>query len=103
MPEPLTATDLGLMNRLVDVAREHHDGHVTIMRFTTSWRVGFSTPSDRFDIGRMSSGATFEEAAQAALADPRSLFQRPSDDDVFKAKMDAQHAAELGLLPRRRR
>ena len=32
------------LQRLIDTADEHFDGHVTIMKFTTKWRVGFGTP-----------------------------------------------------------
>jgi hypothetical protein len=55
------------MKILEDVAAEMFDGHVTIMRFTTNWRVGFGTPNDRDDIRNMPVGYTFEEAARQAL------------------------------------
>jgi hypothetical protein len=52
---------------LLDVARRRYDGHLTIMRFTTNWRVCFGTPEDRDDIEAMSEGDTFVEAAGRAL------------------------------------
>ena len=33
-----------LLKRLVDIANERFDGHLTIMKFSTNWRVGFGTP-----------------------------------------------------------
>ena len=32
-----------LLKRLVDIANERFDGHLTIMKFSTNWRVGFGT------------------------------------------------------------
>ena len=54
-----------LLTRLQTVAGE---GHLTIMKFTTNWRVGFGTPASRCDIDQMWEGVTFAEAAEAALA-----------------------------------
>ena len=54
-------------DELVNYANEHFDGHFTVMKFTTNWRVGFGTPMDREDIEQMCEGKTFEEAAQRAL------------------------------------
>jgi hypothetical protein len=52
---------------LVKVANEDHDGHFTIMKFTTNWRVGFGTPYDRYDIDDMVEGKSLVEAATACL------------------------------------
>jgi hypothetical protein len=70
MVEGMTPTDAELLADLERVASRLHDGHVTIMRFTTNWRVGFGTPLWRCDICDMASGKTFADAALAALADP---------------------------------
>jgi hypothetical protein len=59
--------DVYLLRRLVAKANAAADGHLTIMKFTTEWRVGFGTPANREDIYRMPQGATFREAAEAAL------------------------------------
>jgi hypothetical protein len=56
-----------LMEKLTTVANKHFDGHVTIMKFTTNWRVAFGTCEARCDIDRMWEGKTFAEAATAAL------------------------------------
>ena len=58
---------MALLYKLVDIAAEISDGHVTIMKFTTHWRVGFFTPGDRFDIDGLCEGNTFEEAAERAI------------------------------------
>jgi hypothetical protein len=62
------ANDRDLMAELERVAAEEFDGHLTVMRFTTNWRVGFGTPMARCDVTAMPAGATFEEAAEKALA-----------------------------------
>jgi hypothetical protein len=55
------------MAKLAAVAAERFDGHVTVMKFTTNWRVGFGTPASRCDIDQMWEGTTFADAAKAAL------------------------------------
>jgi hypothetical protein len=62
-------SDRKLLSRLIRHAENHSDGHLTIMKFTTNWRVGFFTPDDRDYIESMAVGRTFEEAAKAALGD----------------------------------
>ena len=47
---------LDLLNELIAVADTHFDGHLTIMKFTDNWRVGFGTPHDRHDIDDMAAG-----------------------------------------------
>jgi hypothetical protein len=58
-----------IFRRLVEHANEQTDGHLTIMKFTTNWRVGFGTPLHRYEIQLMAEGKTFSEAAKAALED----------------------------------
>jgi hypothetical protein len=62
--EVIVDDDLRLLKKLIKVA----DGHLTIMKFTTNWRIGFGTPIDRTDIDALAPGITFAEAARAALA-----------------------------------
>ena len=59
-----------LMARLANVAAQISDGHFTVMKFTTNWRVGFYTPDGRGDTLGMAEGKTFAEAAEEALANP---------------------------------
>jgi hypothetical protein len=40
----MTDADTELMMKLVAHAVEHTDGHLTVCRFTTNWRVCFWTP-----------------------------------------------------------
>lgn len=65
-----------LMEALVSHADKHHDGHFTVMKFTTNWRVGFGTPGAREDIQTMCSGATFAAAAWRALAVESAIIVR---------------------------
>jgi hypothetical protein len=60
--------DAILLERLIKRAQRDFDGHLTILRFTTNWRVGFITPDERADIDGIPVGKTFEDAANAALA-----------------------------------
>lgn len=64
----MTEIEQQLFDLLQIVARKRSDGHVTIMRFTTNWRVGFDTPDDLLAPNVMHSGKTFAEAAIKALA-----------------------------------
>ncbi|RKH39940.1 hypothetical protein [Corallococcus sicarius] len=59
--------DIDMMERLVAVAKARFDGHLTIMRFTHNWRVGFYQAQDREQIQEMACGTTLAEAAEAAL------------------------------------
>jgi hypothetical protein len=59
--------DQDLIVQLVRKANKPFDGHLTMMKFTTGWRVGFGTPSSREDIDRYCAGTTFDEAARQAL------------------------------------
>ena len=64
-----------VLRLLAICADKHHDGHVTIMKFTTNWKVGFGEPPDHWGYTAeekpMKAGATFIEAARKALADPQ--------------------------------
>lgn len=68
MADELTGQDLEMFQRLVNHAAKHYDGHLTIYRFTTSWRVGFITPGEREDVAAAFGGKTFGDAARTALA-----------------------------------
>jgi hypothetical protein len=59
--------DMDMMVHLLAVAKERYDGHLTIMRFTTNWRIDFYQPQDRDQIEAMPCGATLAEAGAAAL------------------------------------
>ncbi|HET7884428.1 MAG TPA: hypothetical protein VFL55_26300 [Acetobacteraceae bacterium] len=80
--EALNIADLALLSRLVAIAHERHNGDLTVMRFSSNWRIGFGTPREHRDISRMPKGATFTEAAQSALADPRPLHDYLNDTEA---------------------
>jgi len=65
----MTKNDFELFARLVDMADRSSDGHLTVMKFTTNWRVGFVTPDGRDGIADMPVGNTFAEAARKALGE----------------------------------
>jgi hypothetical protein len=74
-----TMDDVTALMQLVECADELWDGHVTIMKFTTNWRVGFGTLASgdimelRADIAEMAEGKTLAEAAAKALSEPRHV------------------------------
>jgi len=59
--------DKKVMETLVKIADKHYDGHLTIMKFTTNWRVGFFTPNDREDVDNCFVGDTFVDAGVEAV------------------------------------
>lgn len=67
--------DIKLLDRLVKISEAAFDGHLSILKFTTNWRVSFETPEDREEIDKMAVGNSFKEAAltllnRIQLADP---------------------------------
>ncbi len=67
----MTPEDFKLLDRLVKTVDAMFYGHLTILKFTTNWRVGFLTPADYDDIQGLVEGKTFAEAAQKAIASMR--------------------------------
>lgn len=64
----MTIKEARLLEQAFELANKKSDGHFTIMRFTTNWRVSLSTPNDREDIGKMYAGSTLEESLERILA-----------------------------------
>jgi hypothetical protein len=59
--------DIEAFGELVEIADRRFDGHMTIIKFTTNWRVSFGPPpNDRSAIKFMAEGKTFHDAATAA-------------------------------------
>jgi len=91
-----------ILNQLVDYAKNHHDGHLTIMRSTTNWRVGFFTPDDRDDVDVLAVGMTFEEAAHNALTEPVKGYDKLNamrgDDDIadFSSLLSTRFSRPFG-------
>jgi hypothetical protein len=63
----MSEEDTELWNRLVEMANRLSDGHLTVMKIATHWRVGFFTPNKPEDIDLMVAGETFADAASRAL------------------------------------
>ena len=63
----MTPDDFETMQELIKIANRDFDGHLTVLKFTTNWRVGFMTPSSRDDIKALHVGDTFDAAAMNAL------------------------------------
>ena len=57
-----------LLEVLEQIAKIRADGHLTILKFTTNWRIGFTIPNSREDIDNLWDGESFEEAATQAIA-----------------------------------
>lgn len=63
----MISEDQKLWEKLVEHANAQKDGHLTVMKFTSNWRVGWYQPSEREGIQDLPEGKTFAEAARAAL------------------------------------
>jgi len=55
------------LSRLEEKAKEVADGHYTIMKFTTGYKVMIGTPEGREDIRNIKSSKTLEEAVEEVL------------------------------------
>lgn len=51
----------------INMAKEISDGHFTLCRYTSNWRAGFLSISERFDHDHMAAGNTPEEAMTKAI------------------------------------
>lgn len=69
---------------LTEMAKAHSDGHFTICRMTTEWRVDLKTPNSREDIKNMARGKTLEEAV--AILKECDRQSRELDQDLAQAK-----------------
>jgi len=61
------ATEASAIKKLKALANLLSDGHYTICKFTTNYRVGLGTPADRDFIDKMSEGSTIIEAISSLL------------------------------------
>jgi len=57
-----------VMEQALDIAHNNHDNHLTIFRFTTNWKAGFGTITERSDIENMITGKTLEETLLRLIA-----------------------------------
>ena len=66
-------TDAQALARLAEYATLHHDGHFTLMRFTTNWRCIMGTlQPNRPAIQRMPCGHSLSEAVSQAIKHARN-------------------------------
>ena len=101
----MSALDLniGLMVLLEDLAKEHYDGHFTIMKLGPVWRIGFGTPFDRDGMTTWALGNTFAAAAKRAIAEAL-IDQRKSAAAVNEIAGTIDHLnATVHAFPSRRK
>ena len=61
-----------VMQKVREIAKEKHDGHFTIMGFTTGYRISFGEqPCSREDIEQMPSGDSLFDALTKAIINER--------------------------------
>lgn len=81
-----------IFNKCIDYANKYHDGHFTLLKFTTNWRFCFSTFSeiDNIITDQMVAGKTPEEAMENGLFSGISAEDIEgflgNEDDYFKGK-----------------
>jgi hypothetical protein len=46
------------------IANEHHSGHLTILKFTTEWKVAFGTITEREEIAELIGYTSINDALQ---------------------------------------
>ena len=63
---------------MVAIANARFDGHLTVLKFTTNWRVGFGTLVRPEGIPRLAIGKSLGEAALAALREPERFCVKES-------------------------
>ena len=56
-----------LIEKLTQLANLLSDGHYTVCKFTTNYRVGLGTPSEREQFDKMAEGKTLNEAIKNLL------------------------------------
>jgi transcriptional regulator with XRE-family HTH domain len=56
------------IEKLTNLANVVSDGHFTLCKFTTNYRVGLGTPSERASIDKMAEGKTVSEAIDNLLS-----------------------------------
>lgn len=55
------------LQELIRIADEKHDGHFTLMKFTTNWRCSFGTIGWGRSVNQMASGKTMEQAIENCI------------------------------------
>jgi len=79
--------DIELFEELQRIANEKFDGHFTVMKFTTNWRVGFGTVNERSEIAALPSGETFAQAAIKAINNNASVYDDHEGENPFSRRI----------------
>lgn len=61
------------MNQVIKIANEEFDGHFTLMKFTTNWRLTFGTVENREDINASECAETLDEVLDKAIKSKTSV------------------------------
>ena len=80
-------TSRSLLDIAQRVARRHYDGHITMLRFTSGWKVAFGTVTERDEIASLEAFASLDDALADLIAnecDPRTHAMRGSGMDMFR-------------------
>ena len=68
------------MNKVIEIADKEFDGHFTLMKFTSNWRLTFGTVEDRDMISAAECGLTLDEVLDKVIASKRSVYDGLSAD-----------------------
>ena len=72
------------MNEVIRIANEEFDGHFTLMKFTTNWRITYGTIYDREDIQTSIEAKTLDEALDKAINSRNSVYDGLRMSDALK-------------------
>lgn len=61
------------MNKVIEIADKEFDGHFTLMKFTTNWRLTFGTVENREDINASECAETLDEVLDKAIKSKTSV------------------------------
>lgn len=73
-------SDVGaLVKEVEEMAKNEADGHVSMLKFTTGWKVFFGTPNldvgeEREKIGKLQSFESLEEALQDLIVSKKNVW-----------------------------
>lgn len=77
---------INYLDMFKDIANKQFDGHYTVMKFTTNYRVAFGTivahdyDELRNAISEMAEGKTLDEACKKCVEEGSSLYNIPRGD-----------------------
>ena len=75
-----------MIRTIVNFANEHSDGHFTIMKFTTNWKIAFETITSGHGITEMATGDTLKDAFYKA----KDRIEREALLEGLKLRMEAK-------------